>query len=434
MLQEPLFIHPDRTLLNERKTTDNPLFNTDYYVPKYTKNFNYLTHIDVNDGPEDKNVNQKTETEQIKTINDKICSTKTSTNILDTFKNENPIKKVPTTLSCSKVIKAKDCKRTNILGSESKKCEKPSIQLFEFDMFEVKQINNKKKELLINEKNYNTEKKENLLNLKKNLDASSSSNVNVKELNKNDILKVNENCYEEYLHKKIRQKRNIDNNDEYKHTINKKSRHDGKFKEVKMNEKIDSDKKFNDDKKQKMNKEVEKISIGNEIAQINIKQKKTSDISINRKNTKRSKIDKIDSNDDKQKKKCTKNISLLSKLSNDEIKEQQKAYQNHKNETKIKKEEKKNFKTLNQMDSKKPMINNSINDCDFFTPYVSMYDKVKARTSKSLQKKDEHREKLSEKCKQIKQKTKNKNVSVTSDKSFRNSDRYLRSSSKKKCL
>lgn len=64
---------------------------------------------------------------------------------------------------------------------------KTSNHLLEFNVFEVKQVN-KKKKTLINAKNYNTDNK-NILKLKKTV--VSNSNDNVKEPSKKyDILKT----------------------------------------------------------------------------------------------------------------------------------------------------------------------------------------------------------------------------------------------------
>ncbi|VVC45470.1 Hypothetical protein CINCED_3A008269 [Cinara cedri] len=358
----------------------------------------------------------------------------------------------------SKVKEKKDHEtKKSSLGSKSKECESNNkIKELEFNMFEINRINNKKKEeLLTNCKIKDNDKKKDTPKLEKKLESKKEDKKkdNAKETDKkDDIEKVKEKKKDKRdkdppKHKE--RKKSLDDNNKHKHeSINKRSKEHYKCKEEEKPHKAvtpDSDGKFNDDKESKKDKRVDRNSISSNSSTGHSSKRRMSDSSENLDDSKRSKIENKNLKDNKNYKKPNdKHISFISKILDGKNKEQKKDL--HEKKIEKKKEDRKIVKTPNQTETdddddddedeeaRERRKNHSIFEVVLDEPYVSMYDKVKARSTKNMQKQEEEKrqEKLKEKFSQLKQsraKREEKKRSTSYD-GDSDSDRGLRRSSK----
>lgn len=351
----------------------------------------------------------------------------------------------------SKIKEKKDHEPKKLLCSKSKECESNKSKELEFNMFEINRINNKKKEdLLVNGKTKDTDKKKDVLKFDKKQETKKEDKKKdiVKETDKkDDVDKIKEKKKDKRdkdAPKHKERKKSLDENNKHKHENSKRSKEHYKCKEE---EKLhlavtpDFDEKFNDDKDPKKDKRVDRNSISSNSSTGRSSKRRMSDSSENLDDTKRSKMDTKNSKEKSHKKTNEKHISFISKIFDGKNKEQKKEH--HEKKYEKKKEERKVIKTPNQSDSedddedeeaRERRKNHSIFEVVLDEPYVSMYDKVKARSTKNMQKQEEEKrqEKLKEKFSQLKQsraKREEKKRSTSYD-GDSDSDRGLRRSSK----
>lgn len=322
-----------------------------------------------------------------------------------------------------KVKEKKEHESKKIIGSKLKDPESCRSKELEFNMFEINRINNKKKEeLLVNGKIKDFEKKKDLPKSDKKSDCK-------KEDKKKDITRETEKKDDEKIKEKKKDKRDkepsskhkerkksLDENNKHRQDNSKRSKEHYKCKEE---EKIhpavtpDSDGKLNEDKESKKDKRIDRNSISSNSSTGRSSKRRMSDSSENLEDSKRSKIDSKSNSKDKNHKKTNndKHISFISKILDAKNKEQKK---DHEKKVEKKKEERKIIKTPNNTDSedededeeaRERRKNHSIFEVVLDEPYVSMYDKVKARSTKNMQKQEEEKrqEKLKEKFSQLKQ-------------------------------
>jgi len=317
-----------------------------------------------------------------------------------------------------KVKEKKDHEPKKMLCSKSKDGECSKSKELEFNMFEINRINNKKKEeLLLNGKTKDIEKKKDVLKLdKKSESKKEDKKKDIKEIDKkDDIDKIKEKKKDKrdkdtLKHKE--RKKSLEENNKHKHENSKRSKDHYKCKDdEKLNSIInhDSDLKFNDDKESKKDKRVDRNSISSNSSTGRSSKRRMSDSSENLEDSKRLKIDNKISKDKNHKKISEKHISFISKILDGKNKEQKKDL--HEKKTEKKKEERKIIKTPSQSETedddedeeaRERRKNHSIFEVVLDEPYVSMYDKVKARSTKNMQKQEEEKrqEKLKEKFSQ----------------------------------
>lgn len=346
-------------------------------------------------------------------------------------------------------IKEKKEHEPKVLISKTKESENSKSKELEFNMFEINRINNKKKEeLLTNGKTKETEKKKDILKLDKKSEMKKEDKKKdiVKEADKkDDVDKIKEKKKDKRdkdSSKHKERKKSLDENNKHKHENIKRSKEHYKNKEEEKIHQVvtDSDGKCNDEKESKKDKRIDRNSISSNSSTGRSSKRRMSDSSENLDDSKRPKIDIKNSKDKNHKKTNEKHISFISKILDSKNKEQKK---DHEKKTEKKKEERKVIKTPNQTETedededeeaRERRKNHSIFEVVLDEPYVSMYDKVKARSTKNMQKQEEEKrqEKLKEKFSQLKQsraKREEKKRSTSYD-GDSDSDRALRRSSK----
>ncbi|KAL4084571.1 hypothetical protein QTP88_027514 [Uroleucon formosanum] len=408
------------------------------------------------------NLHRKTETEETRKKVERTNSNESVSKLSDTEKKKEVIvesikkkeheRKKSIDFDHTKIKEKKDHEPKKVLGSKTKECESSKSKELEFNMFEINRINNKKKEeLLINGKTKDVEKKKDVLKFDKKPETKKEDKKKdfVKETDKkDDVDKIKDKKKEKRdkdppKHKE--RKKSLDENTKHKHeNSNKRSKEHYKCKEdEKLHQTVtpDFDAKFNDDKDPKKDKRVDRNSISSNSSTGRSSKRRMSDSSENLDDSKRSKIDNKNSKDKNHKKTNEKHISFISKILDGKNKEQKKDH--HEKKLDKKKEERKVIKTPNESETedddedeeaRERRKNHSIFEVVLDEPYVSMYDKVKARSTKNMQKQEEEKrqEKLKEKFSQLKQsraKREEKKRSTSYD-GDSDSDRGLRRSSK----
>lgn len=405
------------------------------------------------------NLHKKTDSEESRSKVERTNSNESVGKLSETEKkkevNNEPIKKKEHERKKSidfdhtKNKEKKEHESKKIFNLKSKECENNKNKELEFNMFDLNRINIKKKEeLLVNGKVKDAERKKDILKVDKKHETKKEDKKKdvVKEThNKDDVDKLREKKKDKrdkdtLKHKE--RKKSLDENNKHKHE-NKKSKEHHKCKEEEKNQSVvtsEPDGKFNDDKESKKDKRIDRNSISSNSSTGRSSKRRMSDSSENFDDSKRSKIDKS-SKDKNYKKTNEKHISFISKILDGKNKEQKKDH--HEKKTEKKKEERKVNKTPSQTETedddedeeaRERRKNHSIFEVVLDEPYVSMYDKVKARSTKNMQKQEEEKrqEKLKEKFSQLKQsraKREEKKRSTSYD-GDSDSDRGLRRSSK----
>ncbi|KAF0765942.1 msx2-interacting protein-like isoform X1 [Aphis craccivora] len=407
------------------------------------------------------NLNRKTETEETRNKVERTNSNESVSKLSDTEKKKEVInesikkkeheRKKSIDFDHTKIKEKKDHEPKKILGSKSKECESSKSKELEFNMFEINRINKKKEELLINGKTKDIEKKKDVkFDKKPETKKEDKKKDFLKETDKKDDVdklkdkKKDKRDKEPPKHKE--RKKSLDENNKHKHENSSKrsKEHYNKSKEEEkshQNVTSDFDGKFNDDKDLKKDKRVDRNSISSNSSTGRSSKRRMSDSSENLDDSKRSKIDNKNFKDKNHKKTNDKHISFISKILDGKNREQKKEH--HEKKLDKKKEERKVIKTPNETESedddedeeaRERRKNHSIFEVVLDEPYVSMYDKVKARSTKNMQKQEEEKrqEKLKEKFSQLKQsraKREEKKRSTSYD-GDSDSDRGLRRSSK----
>jgi len=407
------------------------------------------------------NLHRKTETEETRNKVERTNSNESVSKLSDTEKKKEVItesikkkeheRKKSIDFDHTKIKDKKDHEPKKVLVSKSKECESSKSKELEFNMFEINRINNKKKEeLLMNSKTKDVEKKKDVLKFEKKTETKKEDKKKdfVKETDKKDDVdkikekKKDKRDKDQPKHKE--RKKSLDENNKLKNeNSSKRSKEHYKCKEEeKLHQTVtpDFDAKFNDDKDPKKDKRVDRNSISSNSSTGRSSKRRMSDSSENLDDSKRLKIDTKNSKDKNHKKTNEKHISFISKILDGKNKEQKK---DHEKKLDKKKEERKVIKTPNESESedddedeeaRERRKNHSIFEVVLDEPYVSMYDKVKARSTKNMQKQEEEKrqEKLKEKFSQLKQsraKREEKKRSTSYD-GDSDSDRGLRRSSK----
>ncbi|XP_050524813.1 protein split ends isoform X2 [Daktulosphaira vitifoliae] len=408
------------------------------------------------------NVQKKTDSEDVKVKIERTSSNESVSKFTsDTDKKKDEVikkkeheRKKSIDLDTSKLKEKKEVDlKKNLCSSKSKELEVKSKEL-EFNMFEINRLNNNKKKeetLLLNgskikdsEKKKDTIKQDKKIELKKEERKKEFSHCKETD-KKDDSDKVREKKKEKRdkdpsKHKE--RKKSLDENGKQKHENSKKTK-EYKVKEDEKSHQViatDSDCKANEDKEPKKDKRIDRNSISSNSSTGRSSKRRMSDSSENLDDSKRSKQENKISKD-KQKKNSEKHISFISKILDAKNKDQKKDY--HEKKIEKKKDERKMIKTPNltetddddeDEEARERRKNHSIFEVVLDEPYVSMYDKVKARSTKNMQKQEEEKrqEKLKEKFSQLKQsraKREEKKRSASYD-GDSDSDRGLRRSSK----
>ncbi|XP_025411729.1 protein split ends isoform X2 [Sipha flava] len=379
------------------------------------------------------NLHRKTETEETRSKVDRANSNESVSKHLDTEKKKEIVsestkkkeheRKKSIDFEHPKNKEKKDHESKKILNSTKlKECENGKSKELEFNMFEINRINNKKKEeLSINGKTKDNEKKKDLLKSDKKPESKKEDKKKdvIKETDKkDDVDKVKDKKKDKRdkdFPKHKERKKSLDENNKHKHENSKRSKEHYKSKEEeKVHQTVtsDLDVKFNDDKESKKDKRIDRNSISSNSSTGRSTKRRMSDSSENLDDSKRSKMDIKNIKDKNHKKSNEKHISFISKILDGKNKEQKKDHHDKKIEKK--KEERKVIKTPNQTETedddedeeaRERRKNHSIFEVVLDEPYVSMYDKVKARSTKNMQKQEEEKrqEKLKEKFSQLKQ-------------------------------
>lgn len=406
-------------------------------------------------------VSRKIELEEVKSKVERTNSNESVNKFLDSSENKKEVinesikkkeheRKKSIDFDHIKLKEKKEYDSKKIFTSKSKDSENVKSKELEFNMFEINRINNKKKEeqLLVNGKTKDTEKKKDVFKTdKKSESKKEDKKKDVKESDKkDDIDKVKEkkkDKRDKELTKHKERKKSLDESGKHKHESTKKSKEHKCKEEDKVHFTVnpESDIKINDDKEFKKDKRIDRNSISSNSSTGRSSKRRMSDSSENFDDSKRSKIDSKISKDKNHKKTNEKHISFISKILDSKNKEQKKEH--HEKKTEKKKEERKVTKTPSQTETedededeeaRERRKNHSIFEVVLDEPYVSMYDKVKARSTKNMQKQEEEKrqEKLKEKFSQLKQsraKREEKKRSTSYD-GDSDSDRGLRRSSK----
>jgi len=380
------------------------------------------------------NLHRKTEHEETRVKVDRTISNESVSKLSDTEKKKEVVinesikkkeheRKKSVDIDHTKAKDKKDHEPKKISSSKLKESEGSKNKELEFNMFEINRINNKKKEeLLMNGKTKDNEKKKDVQKLDKKTETKKEDKK--KEIDKkDDVEKVKEKKKEKRdkdLPKHKERKKSLEENNKHKHENSKKTKENYKCKDE---EKLihqtplipDCDGKLNDDKESKKDKRIDRNSISSNSSTgllHSSSKRRMSDSSENLEDSKRLKTDNKNSKDKNHKKSTEKHISFISKILDGKNKEQKKDH--HEKKAEKKKEDRKIIKTPNQTDTedededeeaRERRKNHSIFEVVLDEPYVSMYDKVKARSTKNMQKQEEEKrqEKLKEKFSQLKQ-------------------------------
>lgn len=375
--------------------------------------------------------------------------------INESIKKKEHERKKSVDFDLTKIKDKKDHEPKKISSSKSKECESSKSKELEFNMFEINRINNKKKEeLLMNGKTKENEKKKDVQKVDKKIETKKEDKKKEAD-KKDDIEKIKEKKKDKRDKdppKYKERKKSLDENNKPKHENSKRTKENYKCKdEEKVHQTFiaDSDGKLNDDKESKKDKRIDRNSISSNSSTglHNSVKRRMSDSSENLEDSKRSKTDNKNAKDKNPKKTNEKHISFISKILDSKNKEQKKDH--HEKKIEKKKEDKKVIKTPSQTETedededeeaRERRKNHSIFEVVLDEPYVSMYDKVKARSTKNMQKQEEEKrqEKLKEKFSQLKQsraKREEKKRSTSydgdtdSDRAHRRSSKLLISSS-----
>lgn len=376
------------------------------------------------------NLHRKSELEETRVKGDRTISNESISKLSDTEKKKDVVinesikkkeheRKKSIDFDHTKIKDKKDHELRKNLSSKSKECENSKSKELEFNMFEINRINNKKKEeLLMNGKTKDNEKKKDIQKLDKKLETKKEDKK--KEIDKKDdsekLKEKKKDKRDKDPPKHKERKKSLDENNKHKHENNKKTKDNYKKDEEKIHQTLiaDSDGKFNDDKESKKDKRIDRNSISSNSSTglHNSSKRRMSDSSENLEDSKKAKTDNKNSKDKNPKKPNEKHISFITKILDGKNKEQKKDH--HEKKVDKKKEERKVTKTPNQTETedededeeaRERRKNHSIFEVVLDEPYVSMYDKVKARSTKNMQKQEEEKrqEKLKEKFSQLKQ-------------------------------